>query len=195
MTDHYREAINRFLKWLDDAKSSNMPEPTAMNLATVDKSGRPSSRTVLLKHANDEGFVFYTNTGSRKGQQIADNSSAALCFVWLPMHRQVRVEGTLQAVSDDEADAYFATRVRGSQIGAWASRQSSTLPNRQTLEQRIEHFEETFEGRNVPRPHWWSGYRMTPDLIEFWAGRQHRLHERQEYRLDDSGWSRRLLYP
>ncbi|GJM08604.1 MAG: pyridoxine/pyridoxamine 5'-phosphate oxidase [Lysobacteraceae bacterium] len=195
MTDYYADAIERFHRWLNDAKIAEMPEPTAMNLATANAQGQPSSRTVLLKHADQQGFVFYTNTGSRKGQQIAANAHAALCFVWLPLHRQVRVEGQLQAVRQAEADAYFATRVRGSQIGAWASKQSSTLPDRQTLEQRIEHFEREFEGADVPRPEWWSGYRLVPTLIEFWAGRKHRLHERQEYTRVDGSWQLRLLYP
>lgn len=168
-----------------------------MSLATQDADGRLSARVVLLKAFDERGFVFYTNTLSRKGRALSTHPSAALMFHWKTLRDQVqvRVEGAVQPVTPAEADAYFATRPRGSQIGAWASLQSQALPDRATFDARYAQFEREFEGRDVPRPPHWSGYRVVPDAIEFWYGMGYRLHERHAYRLVDGAWQTGLLYP
>lgn len=191
----YAEAIARFLALLDRAGQSGLKEPTAMNLATVDGDGRPSSRMLLLKHADEHGFVFYTNRQSRKGRHLAGNSSAAICFFWEPLMEQVRVEGVTESVSDDEADAYWITRSRDSQIGAWASRQSEPLDSRESLEKRFDVIRARFQDQPVPRPSHWSGYRLHPDLIEFWVGSEFRLHHRTRYRKRGGSWMVELLNP
>jgi pyridoxamine 5'-phosphate oxidase len=197
MQDYYVEAIDTFAHLLERAKNSNEPEPTAMTLATMGENGRLSARAVLLKAFDARGFVFYTNYESLKGRQILENPQAALLFLWkhLDNQIQVRVEGAIERVSVEEADAYFASRYRGSQIGAWASQQSQTLVSREMFESQIEHYEKKFEGVDVPRPPHWSGFRVVPDMLEFWYGAKFRLHERQCYELTDGVWSKRMLFP
>lgn len=191
------DMLATFRGLLDDARKAGDPEPTAMTLATVDSAGQPSLRTVLLKAVDTDGFVFYTNTHSRKGEQLLGNPHLALLFFWktLPGQVQVKVEGIAQPVSDAEADAYFATRPRQSQIGAWASLQSQTLDSRATFEQRIADYEREFAGGDVPRPPHWSGYRVQPQHIEFWYGAQFRLHERHVHDWVDGAWQHKMLYP
>ena len=197
MTDLYAEALATFRELLDAARASGDSEPTAMTLATANREGRPSARTVLLKSCDERGFVFYTHVASRKGHDLHDNPRAALLFHWkmLAQPVQVRIEGGVDIVSDEEADDYFASRPRMSQIGAWASRQSETLDARATFEARIAEVEREFEDRDVPRPSGWTGYRVIPDGFEFWYGADFRLHERQRYDLRDGEWSKRMLYP
>ena len=175
--------------------AAKAPEPTAMTLATVDAQGRPSARTVLLKGIDAEGFVFYTNLQSRKGQQLAGNPWVSLVLFWPETYEQVKVDGRAEPVSSAEADAYFASRPRGSQIGAWASQQSQPLASRALFEQRIDEFERRFEGQPVPRPPHWSGFRVRPRRLEFWYGREHRLHERVCFELRDGQWQESLLFP
>lgn len=192
---NYLQAIDRFQSVYSRAKSSGLKEPTAVNVATVDPEGRPSSRFVLLKAVDQSGFVFYTNYSSRKGRQIQQNKHVALCFFWEPLMEQVRVEGKAEEVSATEADAYWETRRRNSQIGAWASQQSEPLDQRATLERRFEEFKQQFGDRAVPRPPQWSGYRVVPELIEFWVGVDFRLHERTCYRKSGDVWTMTLLNP
>jgi len=192
------DPIVRFTELLDQARAVDrkiLPEPTAFTLATVDGNGRPSARVVLLKDVDDRGFVFYTNYESRKGRELLATKRAALCFHWQPLEQQVRVEGTAAPVTDAEADAYFASRERGSQIGAWASTQSRTLTRREDLEARVKQYEREYEGKQVTRPKHWSGFRVTPDRIEFWKGMPSRLHVREVYHRDGTRWRTELLYP
>jgi pyridoxamine 5'-phosphate oxidase len=194
----YQEAITTFRTLLDDATRGGEPEPTAMTLATSDANGRVSARMVLLKAVDERGFVFYTNYESDKAGQLAVHAQVALCFLWKKLGGagvQVRVEGRVQKTSDAESDAYFASRDRASRIGAWASMQSKTLPDRETFYERITAMEKKFEGGDVPRPPHWGGYRVVPDLIELWYGQRARLHERNRYELRDGVWTKRLLYP
>lgn len=172
-----------------------IPEPTAFALATVGAGGQPSIRVLLLKDVDDRGFVFYTNLESRKGRELAANSLASMNFFWPQLERQVRVEGRAVRVSDAEADAYFATRPRGSQIGAWASRQSRPMEHASDLDARVAEFEAKFADAAVPRPPFWSGFRIEPASIEFWKGRASRLHDRQLFVRDGDGWRVQLLYP
>lgn len=166
-----------------------------MVLATVSADGKPSARVVLLKSFDARGFVFYTNLQSRKGVELRFNPNAALCFYWPPLARQVRIEGIVENVSDEDADAYFASRPRGAQIGAWASRQSTELVSRQELESRVKEFEQEFAGREVPRPPFWSGFRLVPERIEFWQSREDRLHDRLVFVRQGDTWTKGLLYP
>lgn len=191
------EPYTRFAELLDRAHQADIKEPTAMTLATVGVDGIPSARMVLLKSFDERGFTFYTNLESRKAAELARTPAAALCFHWQPLELQVRIRGTVERVSDDEADTYFASRPRGSQIGAWASLQSRPLPSRETLEERVREMEERFAGTNVPRPDIWSGYRVVPCEIEFWAARSSRLHEREVYTFDEPNdtWGVERLYP
>lgn len=192
------DPIVLFQQLLAEAQSlprERLPEPTAFALATVAESGQPSIRMLLLKHADQDGFVFYTNLESRKARELSRNRRAAMNFHWAPMERQVRVEGRVSAVSDAEADAYFVTRPRGSQIGAWASRQSRPMEHADDLGARVAEFETKFAGQEVPRPPFWSGFRLEPSSIEFWRGRPDRLHERHLFTRDGKGWRVELLYP
>ena len=185
-----------FEEWLAEARFGEPNDPTAMALATAGPDGRPSCRMVLLKGHDERGFVFYTNLDSRKGGELDANPRAALLFHWKSLRRQVRVEGAVEPVSGEEADAYFASRSRDSQLGAWASDQSRPLESRALFESRYEAMKERFEGGEVPRPPRWSGWRVVPERIEFWTDRDHRLHERRLFvREDGSGWREGLLYP
>jgi pyridoxamine 5'-phosphate oxidase len=166
-----------------------------MSLATATGEGRPSVRMVLLKGHGPEGFTFYTNADSRKGEELASNGQAALLFHWKALRRQVRIEGPIEEVDAAEADGYFATRSRDSQIGAWASNQSQPLDSRATFEARYEEIRARFAGQDVPRPPHWTGFRVKPDVMEFWSDRPHRLHERRLFRRADKGWNEGLLYP
>jgi pyridoxamine 5'-phosphate oxidase len=192
------DPIRRFRTVFEKVHEMGLAEPTAMSVATADARGRPSVRTLLLKGVDERGFVFYTNLGSRKGAELSANPYAELCFFWQPVEVQVRIHGSVEQVSDEEADAYFASRPRGSQIGAWASRQSAPLASREELEARIREIEERYADRDVPRPPFWSGFRVLPERIEFWLGRLSRLHERDLYHHDPDapgGWRREMLYP
>ena len=175
--------------------AAELAEPDAMVLATVDPDGRPSARYVLLKGVDQGGFVFYTNLGSRKAEALTAHPDAALCFYWAPIGSQVRIEGSVERVSDGEADAYFATRPRGSQIGAWASEQSRELETRSVLDERVAEINQRFEGKSVSRPPFWSGFRVIPRAIEFWTRDPERLHVRERYERDGAAWRRALLYP
>lgn len=172
-----------------------LPEPTAMTLATVDARGSPSARVVLLKGVDERGFVFYTNLRSRKGRDLLATGRAALVFYWSALDLQVRVEGSAARVPDAEADEYFASRPRGSQIGAWASTQSAVMDAPRDLDGRVARYEKEFDGRDVPRPEFWSGFRITPERIEFWRNRANRLHDRTLYTRDGEGWIVETLYP
>ncbi|MFQ5605705.1 MAG: pyridoxamine 5'-phosphate oxidase [bacterium] len=174
---------------------AGVPEPSAFTLATATPEGKPSARVLLLKEYDKEGFVFYTNLGSRKVKELQSNPQAALCFYWEAIHYQVRVEGRVTQIPDAEADAYFASRPRGSQIGAWASKQSAPLADRAELERRFREVEEQFHGRDIPRPPFWSGFRLLPEQFEFWLRQEDRLHERAVYIRENDGWKLQLLYP
>lgn len=189
--------VEKFHAWFAEAKAHpHIAEPTAMSLATATPQAAPSVRIVLLKEADADGFVFYTNAEGRKGRELAANPHAALCFYWMPLMRQIRVEGRVVEVSTEESDAYFASRHRESQIGAWASLQSRPVDIRETLESRIAQFTAKFEGQIIPRPDYWRGFRLIPTRIEFWAERPFRLHDREIYEPDGKGgWSVTRLYP
>ena len=184
-----------FDSWFAEAQAGEPNDPEAMALATVDAEGRPSARMVLLKGRDARGFTFHTNLESRKGQDIAANPNVALVFHWKSLRRQVRIEGRLEAVSEAEADAYFATRSRGSQLSAWASDQSRPLGSREEFEARYAQTVARFEGQDVTRPPHWSGLRVVPDRIEFWSDREFRMHERRLFVRDRGGWREGLLYP
>ncbi len=191
------DVVATFAALLDEARASGDREPTAMTVATVAANGRPSARTVLLKAFDARGFVFYTNYDSRKGRQLAGNPQAALLFHWKLVREgiQVKIEGSTESVTAAEADAYFASRPRPSQIGAWASEQSRTLASREEFEQRIAEVEQRYEGVDVPRPPNWSGFRVVPESVEFWYGARYRLHERHRHERVDGRWVQRMLFP
>jgi pyridoxamine 5'-phosphate oxidase len=184
-----------FRTWYDEARETEINDSNAMALATADGEGRPSVRMVLLKGVDPRGFVFYTNQEGRKASELAANPHAALLFHWKSLRRQVRVEGSVSEVTSEESDAYFATRSRDSQLGAWASDQSRPLDARETFERRFEDMQRRFEGGPVPRPPHWGGYRVAPERIEFWLDRAHRLHERRLFTRVGEGWREGLLYP
>ncbi|TBR40755.1 pyridoxamine 5'-phosphate oxidase [Dyella terrae] len=192
-----QEILDTFLQLLEEARTGGDPEPTAMNLATCDGAGRVSARIVLLKGADERGLRFFTNYESDKGSQLDAHAQVALCFHWKQLREgvQVRVEGTARKLVAEESDAYFASRPRGSQIGAWASLQSQTLPDRETFEQRLARYEHEFEGRDVPRPPHWGGFVVEPDMVEFWYGAEFRWHERVRWSRHGQTWTHRLLYP
>lgn len=187
------DPIAQLRAWLDDAREN--PEPNAMCLATVDADGTPSARMVLLRGLDEHGLSFYTSYFSRKGEALAANPRAAATFFWPELERSVRVEGTTTKLDEDASDAYFASRPRGSRLSAWASEQSEPIDDRAVLEERRAHFEERFEGEEVPRPHSWGGYRIAPTRIEFWQGRPDRLHDRIRYDFCNGAWKKQRLQP
>lgn len=189
------DPIALFDAWFAEAKTSEINDADAMSVATSTSDGRPSVRIVLLKGHGPEGFTFFTNAESRKGEELVSNPQAALLLHWKSLRRQVRIEGPVEEVSSDEADAYFATRGRDSQIGAWASAQSRPMDRRETFEARVNEVNDRFAGMDVPRPPRWTGFRVSPQRIEFWSDRPHRLHERRLFTRTEQGWDEGLLYP
>ncbi len=190
-----KKPIELFEEWFDEAKKSEFNDPNAMNLATISSDGKPNSRIVLLKSYDDNGFVFYTNSKSKKGKAIKNNSSVALNFHWKTLQRQIRVEGDVSQISNSEADKYYNSRPHGSKIGAWASLQSEELDDRSTLIKRVEEFKKKFSNNDVPRPSYWNGYLVKPNLIEFWQEMSFRLHDRVEFKKEKENWVSRKLYP
>lgn len=190
-----RDPIELFGDWFRAAAQASLAEPTAMTLATCTRDARPSARMVLLKSFDQSGFVFFTNYGSRKARELEENPRAALVFYWQPLLRQVRIEGEVVRVGEQESQAYFASRPRGSRIGAWASRQSEVLDSRTRLGERVRRFERRFGGGDVPLPDFWGGYRVIPQRIEFWQGRASRLHDRACFDRDGAGWRSYWMYP
>jgi pyridoxamine 5'-phosphate oxidase len=191
----YHDALAKFRQLYEQAQTFQLREPSAAALATADADGRPSVRLVLMRDFDERGFVFYTNSLSRKGRELAANPHAALCFYWDPIGEQVRIEGPVEVVSQQESDKYWEDRPRDRQIGAWASSQSERLESAGVLLQRFAEAEQQFEGREVPRPEHWFGYRIVPTRIEFWSNRPSRLHERIVYERQPDGWTTYLLYP
>jgi pyridoxamine 5'-phosphate oxidase len=188
--------LSTVAEWYGEAVAGGLPEPGAMALATATPDGRPSLRFVLLKGVDERGVEFYTNYESRKGRELAENPRAALAMFWQPLQRQVRIEGPVIVLPEAESDAYFASRAHGSRIGAWASLQSSEIPDRAWLDARVDEAESRFAGAEVTRPPYWGGYRLEPELVELWSGRPDRLHERRQYtRTPDGGWREALLSP
>ena len=196
-TDANPDPIEQFRKWFDEVLAVGLHEPNAMTIATATPSGRPSARIVLLKGFDKRGFVFYTNYEGRKGRELEENPYCALVFYWGELERQVRIEGWASRIPEEESDAYYASRPRGSRLGAWASAQSSPVEDRGVLEERLQGLEEEYEGREAPRPPFWGGYRVEPAEIEFWQGRENRLHDRLVYRREGGagGWKVVRLQP
>ena len=193
--DLHDDPLIQFERWLQDAVDANLRDATAMTLATADVQGRPSARIVLLKGVEDDCFVFYTNYESRKAREIEENPKVSLCFYWDEFDRQVRIFGTAKRVSRDQSEAYFKSRPRESQIGAWASHQSSEVSGRQALDDQFKRLKDTFEGQEVPLPDFWGGYGIRPERVEFWQGRPSRMHDRFEYRLEKGRWEVFRLSP
>jgi pyridoxamine 5'-phosphate oxidase len=190
-----KDPLQQFERWFAEAKRAGVEVPEAMTLATANAEGAPSARMVLLKAAGEDGFVFYTGYGSRKADELDENPRAALVFYWRPLGRQVRVEGSVERVSATESETYFATRPRASQLAAWASQQSRPLESREELERRYDELEREYEGREVPLPPHWGGYRLSPEAIEFWEHRENRLHDRLCYTRAREGWHAQRLAP
>ena len=184
-----------FETWYAEAEGKELRDPNAVALASVDAAGLPNVRTVLIKARGPDGFVWYTNYQSTKGRELTGQGHAALCYYWKSIGRQVRLRGPVQPVPDDEADAYFASRPRDSQLGAWASLQSQVMPNREAFDKRYEEFRERFSVADIPRPDHWSGFRLSPVYIEFWQEREFRLHDRLAFSKGTAGWERNQLYP
>jgi pyridoxamine 5'-phosphate oxidase len=189
------DPIVLFRRWYEDAERAGIRLPNAIALATASADGRPSIRHVLLRGFDGDGFVFYTNHGSSKGTELAENPRAAFSVYWRELDRQISITGDVTQVTDEESDAYFATRPREARLGAWASRQSAELASRDELMERFAEFDVRYPGEDVPRPAFWGGYRIAPLTIEFWHGRQHRLHDRFRYDRTGDGWTRRRLSP
>jgi pyridoxamine 5'-phosphate oxidase len=190
-----KDPFTKFGAWMAEAEASEPNDPNAMTLATTGASGRPSARIVLLKGWDRAGFVFYSNLASRKADEMRENAHVSLLFHWKSLRRQIRIEGTVAPVSAAEADEYFASRPRVSKLGAWASAQSRPLPAREVFDARLAEVEARFPGADVPRPQHWSGWRLTPDYIEFWQDREFRLHDRQAFTRKGDVWESGLLYP
>lgn len=189
------EPFELFGDWYGEAQRLDIKEPTAMTVATATPDGRPSARTLLLKAYDDRGFCFYTNLTSRKGKELKDNPHVSLLFYWMPLGRQIRIEGAVERVSEKEADDYFASRRRGSQIGAWASKQSLAMDRDEALRDRVAEVAGQFEGGPIPRPPFWSGFRLVPEYFEFWEEGEYRLHKRITYVREGSGWVVSRIYP
>jgi pyridoxamine 5'-phosphate oxidase len=189
------DPFGQFASWFSEAQNTEPNDPNAMILATATASAKPSARTVLLKAWDERGFVFYTNLESRKSAELKQNPAAALLFYWKILHRQVRIEGDISLVDDAEADAYYASRPRLSRLGAWASAQSRPLPDRATFEAKLAAYEKQFPGEDIPRPPFWSGWRLKPDYFEFWQDQQYRLHDRLTFTRAGTDWEPGRLYP
>ena len=190
------DPIEQFRKWLDEALAANLHEPNAMTLATAAPDGRPSARVVLLKGYDERGFVFYTSYEGRKSRELEENPRCALVFYWSELERQIRIEGRARRVSEEESDAYYGSRPRGSRLSAWVSAQSRPVEDRGALEKRLWELEAEYEGREIPRPPFWGGYRVEPEAIEFWQGRENRMHDRLLYRRPSGGgWRMQRLQP
>ena len=193
--DVHSDPVVQFNAWFEETLAAGLHEPNAMIVATATANGRPSARTVLLKGYDERGFVFYTNYEGRKARELDANPACALLFYWGELERQVRIEGCASRISNEESDAYFASRPRGSRLGAWASEQSRPVEDRRVLEERVRDLEAEYEGRGVPRPPFWGGYRVEPDTIEFWQGRENRLHDRLVYSRVGDDWRIDRLQP
>jgi pyridoxamine 5'-phosphate oxidase len=189
------DPIKQFRTWFDEALAADLHEPNAMTLATATRAGRPSARVVLLKGYDERGFVFYTNYEGRKGRELEENPYCALVFYWGELERQVRIEGRSSRLSEGDSDAYYRARPRGSRLSAWVSEQSRPVEGRGVLEERLRELEAKYEGREVPRPPFWGGYRVEPEAIEFWQGRENRLHDRLLYHRTENGWRMERLQP
>jgi pyridoxamine 5'-phosphate oxidase len=190
------DPIEQFRKWFDEALAADLHEPNAMTLATAAPDGRPSARVVLLKGYDERGFVFYTSYEGRKSRELEENPRCALVFYWSELERQIRIEGRAGRVSEEESDAYYGSRPRGSRLSAWVSAQSRPVEDRGALEKRLWELEAEYEGREIPRPPFWGGYRVEPEAIEFWQGRENRMHDRLLYRrLSGGGWRMQRLQP
>ena len=195
VADMMPDPIDQFKKWYQEAENSQVPEPNTMTLATVSKYGQPTIRVVLLKEITANGIIFYTNFKSRKGREMKQQPKAAVNFYWQKIERQVRMDGGISKVPDQVSDDYFATRPRGSQLGAWVSEQSETIPSREYLEEQLQYYQQRFEGVPIPRPKHWGGYLLTPTRVEFWQGGPNRLHDRIQYTQVSGEWEKSRLAP